>query len=671
MKKLLSLLCALALCLGMLPATALAAEGGTPTTLMVGGTTVINHGIVQTVSGSGWSYADGVLTLNNANLSGSWMDFDHYGSGIYALGDLTINMVGSSRVTGSDMESDTPSAAIYIQDGVLTLTGSGILSVTGGAVDSIQYSIDSHGILVESHTSGSQIGLNMTGGTLIADGGTCTENDSYGVCVSTDAANSTAEVNITNGSLTARGGSAGFDSVGLHVDSEGEGESNRASLTVGAGGTVAAQGGSSGIDMSAGFDVNGGYGTAALTVEKGGTLTASSGGTNGVFCSDYGGIVSAYYGKTNVVVRGSLICTSMDVPGVAGYTCGFLASSSKEASLTVDGGTLTAISGNAPEMRSNSYGLDLTSYDSNANLSVTNGTLTAISGSAAVESMGTYLSAENGSTSATLSGGTLVTNSMLTAPTGNGSWMIYGMVGQSVKGSVTLSQNITIPTGAKVTIPAGASLTVPKDVTLTNNGTIDITGGTLAVQGKLVDNGVVNGTVTQVPVEQPSSWAAEQVNAAIAAGIVPASLQSKYTQTATRAEFCALAVAMYETVTGSEITDRLTFADTSDPNVEKMAALGVVNGTGGNNFSPNDPLNREQAATILARLSGALGKPISASAPTFNDNASISSWAFDSVGQVQAAKIMEGTGGNNFSPAVGYSREQCIITMMRLYDQVK
>ena len=172
-------------------------------------------------------------------------------------------------------------------------------------------------------------------------------------------------------------------------------------------------------------------------------------------------------------------------------------------------------------------------------------------------------------------------------------------------------------------------------------------------------------------VDQPSSWAVEQVNAAIEAGLVPESLQSKYTQTATRAEFCALAVAMYETVTGSEITDRLSFADTSDPNVEKMAALGVVNGTGGNNFSPNDPLNREQAATILARLSNALDKPIAASAPTFNDNASISSWAFDSVGQVQAAKIMEGTGGNNFSPALGYTREQCIITMMRLYNQVK
>lgn len=173
------------------------------------------------------------------------------------------------------------------------------------------------------------------------------------------------------------------------------------------------------------------------------------------------------------------------------------------------------------------------------------------------------------------------------------------------------------------------------------------------------------------PAEQPSDWALEQVNAGIEAGIVPASLQSKYEQAATRAEFCALAAGLYETVTGSEITDRATFTDTTDENVEKMAALGVVNGTGGGKFEPNAQLTREEAATMLSRLADTLDQPLTAQAPTFADNSAISDWAYDAVGQMQATGVMNGVGDNEFAPSDDYTREQSIVTIMRLYDIVK
>lgn len=168
-----------------------------------------------------------------------------------------------------------------------------------------------------------------------------------------------------------------------------------------------------------------------------------------------------------------------------------------------------------------------------------------------------------------------------------------------------------------------------------------------------------------------SDWAVEQINAAISANLVPASLQSKYTQATTRAEFCALAVALYETVKDAEITERATFSDTSDVNVQKMAALGVVNGVGDNKFSPDSALTREQAATMLSRLADAISKPLTAQAPTFNDNSSVSVWAFDAVGQMQATGIMGGVGDNTFSPSTDYTREQSIVTILRLYDIMK
>ena len=101
----------------------------------------------------------------------------------------------------------------------------------------------------------------------------------------------------------------------------------------------------------------------------------------------------------------------------------------------------------------------------------------------------------------------------------------------------------------------------------------------------------VTSTDPETPAEPtgdtPSSWAVENVNTAVEAGIVPETLQSAYTQATTRAEFCALAVELYETVMGMEITERATFSDTTDVNVEKMAGLSVVNGVGDGKFDPS------------------------------------------------------------------------------------
>jgi len=208
------------------------------------------------------------------------------------------------------------------------------------------------------------------------------------------------------------------------------------------------------------------------------------------------------------------------------------------------------------------------------------------------------------------------------------------------------------------------------ELTFTEPGTYLINDGYTAMFGSFF---LIVGTATPTsPIaEVPSSWAAEQVNAAITANLVPDALQSKYTQATTRAEFCALAVALYETATGSEITERAQFSDTTDVNVEKMAALSVVNGIGDNKFDPNAKLTREQAATMLSRLANAIGKPLTEQAATFGDNGSVSSWAADAVGQMQATGIMGGVGNNTFAPKSDYTREQSIITMMRLFDIVK
>ncbi len=172
--------------------------------------------------------------------------------------------------------------------------------------------------------------------------------------------------------------------------------------------------------------------------------------------------------------------------------------------------------------------------------------------------------------------------------------------------------------------------------------------------------------------EKPSSWAAADVDAAIAAGLVPMYLRDDYTQPITRAEFCSLGVALYETYTGKEIErlKDLSFDDTIALDVLKMASLGIVNGVGNKLFDPDAALNREQAATILARLSEKMGHSLEKGNATFRDSASVSSWAAEAVGQVQAGGIMGGVGNNTFSPKDKYTREQSVVTILRLYGIV-
>ena len=180
---------------------------------------------------------------------------------------------------------------------------------------------------------------------------------------------------------------------------------------------------------------------------------------------------------------------------------------------------------------------------------------------------------------------------------------------------------------------------------------------------------MLEGKAESQPAERPSAWAEEKVAYGIETGIVPKSLQSAYGNAATRAEFCALAVGLYEKIKG-EIAERAYFTDTQDVNVEKMAAVGVVNGVGDGRFDPSAPLTRQEAATMLCRLAEAAGKPLENALPGFEDKALIASWAESSVGSMQASGVMDGVGGGMFAPTDPYTREQSIVTVMRLYDVI-
>ena len=177
--------------------------------------------------------------------------------------------------------------------------------------------------------------------------------------------------------------------------------------------------------------------------------------------------------------------------------------------------------------------------------------------------------------------------------------------------------------------------------------------------------------------EAPSNWAKSAVDTARNAGIVPEQVDQAYTQSITRADFCALAAAVYRTweksgnVKSVEKT-AVSFSDTKDEDVLLCASLGVVNGVGNGKFAPQQQLTRQQAASMLHRL-GNLRKNAKDSVKdrmphVFADGADIQAWARSDVYWAYNSGVMNGVSGNRFAPNNNYTHEQSIATMLRLYD---
>jgi len=222
---------------------------------------------------------------------------------------------------------------------------------------------------------------------------------------------------------------------------------------------------------------------------------------------------------------------------------------------------------------------------------------------------------------------------------------------------VRIMDNVTLP-------GATAGATVPE--TGGNAGEVVADGGA----------GVERPPTNLTGIASASGWAQGDITRAVDLGLVPQSLQNNYRANITRAEFAALAVTLYENVTSAEIEARFQFNDTTDVNIEKAAGRGFILGVrsqGMNGFdaNPDNEITRQEASAMLMRIMWEItGEPRSVGTHVFADNAQIADWARNSVGIVHTAGIMGGTGNNQFNPTGSFTREQSIITMLRIFDMI-
>lgn len=181
----------------------------------------------------------------------------------------------------------------------------------------------------------------------------------------------------------------------------------------------------------------------------------------------------------------------------------------------------------------------------------------------------------------------------------------------------------------------------------------------------------------------PSLWAEEELLQAEELGLLPDFLTDRYQQPITRLEFCRLAMSLLRQ-SGSDALSGLSpaapFSDCGHPDVLAAAALGLVLGAGDGTFRPADSITRQDAATLLARLAWLLFTPTAAEPSAagfdlaFADADAIAGYARPAVARLSALRdgitgmpVLAGSADGRFLPRGDFTREQAVLTALRLY----
>ncbi|GKX28647.1 hypothetical protein SH1V18_11270 [Vallitalea longa] len=207
--------------------------------------------------------------------------------------------------------------------------------------------------------------------------------------------------------------------------------------------------------------------------------------------------------------------------------------------------------------------------------------------------------------------------------------------------------------------------------------------------------------------QQPSDWAAEEVNQAIADGLVPEEIQCDYDKPITRREFATLMVTAiftsfneynegYEEITKlgwefrtltldnflEKVESDIKFTDIDDKYIDVASRLGIVNGLGDGTFKPDNYITRAEAAVMFTNYTQAIrtGNPVRGIREIEDFNI-VPNWAKDAVSMAYSAEYLKGTreviyGIDTldirqkalFSPLKNITREQAIIVVTRLQD---
>jgi xynA len=189
---------------------------------------------------------------------------------------------------------------------------------------------------------------------------------------------------------------------------------------------------------------------------------------------------------------------------------------------------------------------------------------------------------------------------------------------------------------------------------------------TMKIFNAAKDNTLINADITAYQNHSYSSWALNFIYEAIKYNKIPTDLQNNYSTNITREDFCRIAYQFMDDYIDKTYVESI-FADTDRAEINNLANIGILKGKGKNIFAPYDNITREDAAVILERMAQKMSiMRENESFRTFDDEASVSSYAISSVQNITRLCIMEGKANNRFCPKDLLTKEEAIATFIRL-----
>ena len=723
-KRFLSLLCVLALCLGLLPVTALAVDA--PATLYVGNQQVIsgtettywstnNSGeLTQSAENNAWNVKYDpntvTLTLKNATIEGVLNDVNTAGTGIYAAsssGTVSLNIVleGENRVSGGHgiNVSSGKAASLNIRD-------SGSLTVSATAINGV-------GILVQAQ---SDANLTINGANVNA---VVTETNGRGVELSTgQAGHPNLTIEVKGGSLQASGqpngirfftsandtyananlkvsGNAMVKTSGITTDADGSGV-QLPELTTGAG-----TGGTGGIVFDGGEGTV--YGSVTLqddlTINEGESLSLSDGAslnTNGKLTVDGGTLTgdvtgTVIYKVTDVsldkstlsLIEGENEQLIATVEPINATNKTVTWSSSAESVATVDNsGKVTAVSAGTADITvktqdgekiatctvtvtAKTYSLSVDPSTLNFG-SVTEGDAQPAAQTVTVKNTGNQAVTLEQPTAENFEIGKLSETTL--EPDETATFTIQPK-DKLPRGSYSEQIAISNTNGEKATITANFTV---KEPPYTGKYSYEVSTSVGDHGSLTVDRYATEGEKVTITVSPDEAYKLDDLS--VTAGgkevALTAGGDGTFSFTMPSADVRITATFAKDpdwTEPEEPVTDVSDLFIDVAPNAWYKDAVqyaydsGLMTGVSANEFAPEQTTTRAMIVSMLARLEGVE----SAESAGFTDVAA-NDWYATAVNWAAASGITSGTGDGNFSPNTAITREQLAAILMN-YAQYK
>lgn len=206
--------------------------------------------------------------------------------------------------------------------------------------------------------------------------------------------------------------------------------------------------------------------------------------------------------------------------------------------------------------------------------------------------------------------------------------------------------------------------------------------GNVSVATKITVKGIVNfpvkeeGATAKVFTDLDSvPWALDAISEMSTIGIVKGKSDTEFdpNNNVTRAEFASLMVrTLGLTGQGTNPFKDVTSEDWFMEDVSIAYKYGIITGISSTEFAPNDPITREEMATMIVRAMRVAGdfkaNNVYGTLSQYADYSLISDWAGESVAIASEKGLVKGVENNCFSPDTKATRAQAAVIIYRFYQ---